>query len=80
MDVKTIIKALRCTNGVGSKCEGSSCPYYFVEHLTGELAEKFGSTEYPSCDYEKIGLDAADKLEEIERMIEEWQKSTSTCG
>ena len=67
MTAQEIIKALRCISTVHDKEENidcSGCPYRFVEHLTGDMAKIFGETE-ESCDIDKIGLDAADMLENM---------------
>ena len=62
-----IIRALRCTSTPGdhpSNCE--QCPYWKKEQLNGQLKEKLGTDEWTSCDIDKVGLDAADRIERLE--------------
>lgn len=67
MSCEDIIRALRCTSTPGdhtSNCE--QCPYWKKEQLNGQLKEKLGTDEWTSCDIDKVGLDAADRIERLE--------------
>ena len=64
---KEIVQALRCTSTTGDhqvNCE--QCPYWKKEHLNGRLKEKLGTDTWTSCDIDKVGLDAADRIERLE--------------
>jgi hypothetical protein len=54
-------------------CE--KCPYRVVEAVPEHLREQVGSDEWESCDADKIGVDAADRLTavlgELERVTRE---------
>lgn len=66
MTDKEIIQALRCTStpgGLHEDCTG--CPYYRKEQLDAELKEKLGVDTWPSCDVNKVGMDAADLIERL---------------
>ena len=66
MTDKEIIQALRCTStpgGLHEDCTG--CPYYRKEQLGAELKEKLGVDTWPSCDVNKVGMDAADIIERL---------------
>ena len=66
MTDKEIIQALRCTSTPGSLHEDcTGCPYYRKEQLDEELKEKLGVDTWPSCDIDKVGLDAADLIERL---------------
>lgn len=66
MKDKELIRALRCTATEGSKCIGKECRYYKEEKLPKHLWPLNGEKEYfPSCDVDRIGIDAADRLEEL---------------
>lgn len=73
MDIKTIIKALRCSGGTEHECD-HSCPYFYTE--TDEDIDKFCREHnakrenfpddfWDGCDYERAALDAADALERL---------------
>lgn len=67
MSCEDIIRALRCTSTPGGQtgdCKG--CLYYRAEHLSVELKGKLGTDEWCSCDIDKIGMDAADRIERLE--------------
>lgn len=67
MSCEDIIRALRCISapeGPSEDCTG--CPYYRVERVTGEIRDKLGTDEWCSCDIDKIGMDAADRIERLE--------------
>ena len=67
MSCEDIIKALRCISTPGGPtgdCKG--CLYYRAEHLSVELKEKLGTDEWRSCDIDKIGMDAADRIERLD--------------
>lgn len=66
MTGKEIVQALRCTStpgGLHEDCTG--CPYYRKEQLDAELKEKLGVDTWPSCDVNKVGIDAADLIERL---------------
>lgn len=66
MTDKEIIQALRCTStpgGLQEDCTG--CTYYRKEQLDAELKEKLGVDTWPSCDVNKVGMDAADLIERL---------------
>ena len=66
MTDKEIVQALRCTStpgGLHEDCTG--CPYYRKEQLDAELKEKLGMDTWPSCDVNKVGMDAADLIERL---------------
>lgn len=63
---KEIVQALRCTSTPGSLHEDcTGCPYYRKEKLDAELKEKLGVDTWPSCDVNKVGMDAADLIERL---------------
>lgn len=66
MKDKEIVQALRFTStpgGLHEDCTG--CPYYRKEQLDAELKEKLGVDTWPSCDVNKVGMDAADLIERL---------------
>lgn len=66
MTGKEIVQALRCTSTPGSLHEDcTGCPYYRKEQLDAELKEKLGVDTWPSCDVNKVGIDAADLIERL---------------
>lgn len=66
MTDKEIVQALRCTSTPGSLHEDcTGCPYYRKEQLDAELKEKLGVDTWPSCDVNKVGMDAADLIERL---------------
>lgn len=66
MTDEKIIQALRCTSTPGSLHEDcTGCPYYRKEQLDAELKEKLGVDTWPSCDVNKVGMDAADIIEHL---------------
>lgn len=67
MSCEDIIRALRCISTPGdhtSNCEQS--PYWKKEQLNWRLKEKLGTDTWTSCDIDKVGLDAADRIERLE--------------
>lgn len=67
MSCEDIIRALRCISTPGGPtgdCKG--CLYYRAEHLSVELKEKLGTDEWCNCDIDKIGMDAADRIERLD--------------
>ena len=63
---KETVQALRCTSTPGSLHEDcTGCPYYRKEKLDAELKEKLGVDTWPSCDVNKVGMDAADLIERL---------------
>ena len=66
MTDQEIVQALRCTSTPGSLHEAcTGCPYYRKEQLDAELKEKLGVDTWPSCDVDKVGMDAADLIERL---------------
>ena len=66
MTWQEIVQALRCTSTPGSLHEDcTGCPYYRKEQLDAELKEKLGVDTWPSCDVNKVGMDAADLIERL---------------
>ena len=66
MTDEKIIQALRCTSTPGGLYEDcTGCPYYRKEQLDAELKEKLGVDTWPSCDVNKVGMDAADLIERL---------------
>lgn len=66
MTGKEIVQELRCTSTPGSLHEDcTGCPYYRKEKLDAELKEKLGVDTWPSCDVNKVGMDAADLIERL---------------
>lgn len=64
--MKEIVQALRCTSTPGGPtgdCE--KCPYWKIEQLTAEQKEKLGVDTWPSCDVNKVGMDAAELIERL---------------
>ena len=63
MSEQELIQALRCTSAPGGPigdCE--KCPFWKTENLTPEQSEQLGTDEWASCDIDRIGLEAADRL------------------
>lgn len=63
MSEQELIQALRCTSTPGGPigdCE--KCPFWKTENLTPEQSEQLGTDEWASCDIDRIGLEAADRL------------------
>lgn len=66
MTDQEIIQALRCTSTPGGPSEDcTGCPYYRKEQLDAELKEKLEVDTWPSCDVDKVGMDAADLIERL---------------
>lgn len=66
MTSQEIVQGLRCTStpgGLHEDCTG--CPYYRKEQLDAELKEKLGVDTWPSCDVNKVGMDAAELIERL---------------
>ena len=75
MTTEEIIQALRCTStpgGLHEDCTG--CPYYRKEQLDAELKEKLGVDTWPSCDVNKVGMDAADLIERLTEEVADLRK------
>lgn len=67
MSCEDIVRALRCIStqdDVHEDCTG--CPYYKQERLSAELKERLLVDTWPSGDIDKVGLDAADRIERLE--------------
>lgn len=65
LETKQIIDALRCISTAGNVCK-RDCPYCVAETVSPELAAKIGESEWDCCDCDRIGMDAAARLEELE--------------
>lgn len=66
MTDQEVVQALRCTSTPGCLSEDcTGCPYYRKEQLDAELKEKLGVDTWPSCDVNKVGMDAADLIEHL---------------
>lgn len=66
MTAQEIVRALQCTSTPGSLHEDcTGCPYYRKEQLDAVLKEKLGVDTWPSCDVNKVGMDAADLIERL---------------
>ena len=66
MSCEDIIRALRCTSTPGDvhdDCTG--CQYYKQERLSAELKERLLVDTWPSCDYTKACMDAADRIGQL---------------
>ncbi len=75
MTDKEIIQALQCTSTPGSLHEDcTGCPYYRKEQLDAELKEKLGVDTWPSCDVNKVGMDAADLIERLTEEVADLRK------
>lgn len=63
---KELIRALRCTATGGTKCIGKERRFYKEEWLPEHLREMIGGKEYwGGCDVDRVGIEAADRLEEL---------------
>ena len=66
MDKKSaLIAALRCSSTPGSECKGAPCPYYVEEPFPEELCLPGVPNYFPSCDCDRMALDAADMLKNL---------------
>jgi hypothetical protein len=65
MKVSQIIKALRCTCTADRVSDCGDCPYYIDEPIPEQLQAAAGAEVWPSCDVDRIGLNAADALEHM---------------
>lgn len=64
-----IVRALRCISTAQDRARDcAACRYWRKETLTPEYKEKLGVDEWGGCDIERIGLDAAEKLETLEAL------------
>ena len=66
MSCEDIVRALRCIytqDDVHEDCTG--CPYYKQERLSAELQERLLVDTWPSCDCNKVCMDAADRIEQL---------------
>lgn len=64
LGTKQIIEALRCCSTEGNVCR-HDCPYYAAETVPPEVAAEIGRSEWGACDCDRIGMDAAARLEEL---------------
>lgn len=67
MSCEDIIRALRCISTLDGEHEDcTGCPYYKQERLSAELKERLLVDTWPSCDCDKVCMDAADRIERLE--------------
>lgn len=75
MEKEKLIKALRCSATVKTDdTDCINCPYRLIEPIDKDdplfVNSDFGDKEYwESCDLEKMALDAADYIEQIEEKL-----------
>lgn len=75
MNADEIIKALRCTSTPGGPTEDcGKCPFCKTENLTHEQAEQLGEDKRTSCDVDRVGMAAADRLANDQTHIAALQK------
>ena len=66
MSCEDSIRALRCIATPGGEHEDcTGCPYYKQERLSAELQERLLVDTWPSCDCNKVCMDAADRIEQL---------------
>lgn len=76
MTDQELIRALRCTSAPGGpQMDCTKCPYRVVEAAPEHLQAEVGTDEWESCDIDKIGIDASNRLTavlgELERVTRE---------
>ena len=64
-DPKTIVRALRCSSAPEGECIGEACPFYVLEDVPEDMAQEIGRVKWPSCDVDRIGMMAAEMIEEM---------------
>lgn len=67
MSCESVARALRCISapeGPSEDCTG--CPYYKQERWSAELKERLLVDTWPRCDCDKVCMDAADRIEQLE--------------
>lgn len=75
VDVDAIIKALRCTSAPGEPIlDCKKCPFGETENLTPEQSEQLGTDELVSCDIDRVGIAAADRIANDQTHIAALQK------
>lgn len=73
--VEQIIEALRCTSAPGGPIgDCKKCPFWKKENLTPEQAKQLGADEWASCDIDRVGMAAADRLANDQTHIAALQK------
>ena len=70
MTDQEIIRALRCVSSPEPERDCGTCPYFRKETLPEEIQDKLGVKTWDSCDVDRIGLDAADRLEHRAQQLE----------
>lgn len=61
MSDQELIQALRCTSHPGGPVgDCKKCPFWAVEKLDKDMAKEVGTSEWTSCDIDRIGIVAAD--------------------
>lgn len=75
MTVDKIIEALRCTSAPGGPIEDcGKCPFLKTKKLTTEQAKQLGTDNWTSCDIDRVGMEAADRLANDQIYIAALQK------
>lgn len=75
MTVDKIIEALRCTSAPGGPIEDcGKRPFLKTEKLTTEQAKQLGTNNWTSCDIDRVGMEAADRLANDQIYIAALQK------
>ena len=75
MTVDKIIEALRCTSAPGGPIEDcGKCPFLKTKKLTTEQAMQLGTDNWTSCDIDRVGMEAADRLANDQIYIAALQK------
>lgn len=75
MTVDKIIEALRCTSAPGGPIEDcGKCSFLKTEKLTTEQAKQLGTDNWTSCDIDRVGMEAADRLANDQIYIAALQK------
>ena len=63
MTVDKIIEALRCTSAPGGPIEDcGKCHFLKTKKLTTEQAKQLGTDNWTSCDIDRVGMEAADRI------------------
>ena len=63
MTVDKIIEALRCISAPGGPIEDcGKCPFLKTEKLTTKQAKQLGTDNWTSCDIDRVGMEAADRI------------------
>lgn len=75
MTVDKIIEALRCTSAPGGPIEDcGKCSFLKTKKLTTEQAKQLETDNWTSCDIDRVGMEAADRLANDQIYIAALQK------